>query len=578
MYKRILQTATEWANNTAFDAGFRAEIQSLIDQEKEEELIDRFYKDLEFGTGGMRGIIGAGSNRMNIYTIHLATQGMADYINENARDTYKKPSVAIAFDSRNFSDTFAREAACVLAANDIEVHIFANLRPTPLLSYAVRELQATAGIVITASHNPAIYNGYKVYWSDGCQVTPPHDVGITEKVKNIQDFDAIKYIDYQSGLNKKLIKIIDVSLEQGYYQKVTDLSFADESVNKDFGMVYTPLHGAGNIPVRAVLKKRGFENVRVVREQEMPNGDFPTVKFPNPEEVSALELAVQCADESDKLIVASDPDADRIGVMVRHKGAWEKINGNQIGQLLLDYYLHKLRENNQLPDDGVYITTIVSSTLGQKIADQFGVKTEETLTGFKYIFSLAREMEANQSGTFIFGMEESHGYCFDTFVRDKDAVMASMIFAELSAALYAQGKTPIDRLNEIHQELGHHTDSLINKVIPGKAGAEKIKEIMAGLRNSPPKTIAGISVKTIKDYQQGKTIDCQSGEAVGTISLPQSNVLAFFMEDGSRITARPSGTEPKIKFYFNLCGKEKEALMKQRDAYERDFMKLIDTL
>ena len=578
MEKTIRQKAEEWAESTAFDAGFRAEIKTLIDRGDQEELTDRFYRELEFGTAGMRGIIGAGSNRMNIYTVRLATQGLADYINECGADGSAKPSVAIAFDSRNFSTEFAKESACVLAGNDIEVHIFPNLRPTPMLSYAVRELQATAGIVITASHNPAEYNGYKVYWSDGCQVTPPHDVGIIEKVRGIEGFERIRYLDYQSALSKRLIHMIDSTLEQSYYEKVAALSFADKSVNRDFGVVYTPLHGAGNIPIRAILKKRGFENVRVVREQEMPDGNFPTVSYPNPEEVSALKMAVQCAQENDRVIIASDPDADRIGVMVLHNGSWEKLNGNQIGQLLLDYYLDKRKANGKLPPNGVCATTIVSSTLGAKIAKEFGVRTEETLTGFKYICSIARELEANRSGTFLFGMEESHGYLFDSFVRDKDAVMASMMFAELAAELHRQGKTPIDRLAEIHRKHGFHTDLLINKVIKGQKGVQRIGEIMAGLRRSPPRSVAGIDVRTIKDYQRGETIDCRSGEVVDRIRIPKSNVLAFYLEDGSRITARPSGTEPKIKFYFNLCGKEEASLLKQRDACEADFMEMIDAI
>ena len=574
----ILQKAKEWAENRAFDVEFRADIQKLIDENCLDDLTDRFYKELEFGTGGMRGIIGAGSNRINIYTIRSATQGMADYINETQKDRYRKPSVAIAFDSRNFSNVFAKEAACVLAGNDIEVHIFSNLRPTPMLSYAVRELQTTAGIVITASHNPAEYNGYKVYWSDGCQVTPPHDAGIISKVQAIKNFDGIRYMDYQSALQKKNIHIIDTSLEQAYYEKVTALSFADKSANRDFGIVYTPLHGAGNIPIRAVLKMRGFQNVHVVREQEMPDGNFPTVENPNPEEESALEMAVKCARKNDRLILASDPDADRIGVMVLHNRSWQKINGNQIGQLLLDYYLEKLKINGKLPKDGIYATTIVTSTLGGKIAKTLGVSSEETIPGFKYICSIARRIDIERSGTFLFGTEESHGYLFDSFVRDKDAVMACMIFAELSAELHQQGKTPIDRLAEIHQKYGFHTDSLINKTIKGQAGAERIGKIMAALRQSPPQSIAGVNVCTCKDYWKGEIMDCQSGRVIGTVQTPKSNVLAFYLEDESRITARPSGTEPKIKFYFNLCGGNETSLLKRRADYEADFMRLIDRL
>ena len=578
MDNKILDKAKEWSENKAFDQGFRKEISLLIEKNDESELTDRFYKDLEFGTGGMRGIIGAGSNRMNIYTVRLATQGLANYILSAVENKYQKPIVAIAYDSRRFSKEFSQEAACVLSANDIEVFIYSNLRPTPMLSYAVRQLKATAGIVITASHNPAEYNGYKAYWNDGCQVTPPHDVGIIDKINEIKSFDEIKYFDFQSALNKKLVRYVDMELEMQYYNEVCALSMADKHVNENFGLVFTPLHGTGNIPVRAVLKKRGFKKVNIVREQEMPDGNFPTVDYPNPEEVSALDLAIKTAGSDDHLIIATDPDADRIGVMIKHQDQWQKLNGNQIGQLLLDYYLRKLKETDRLPENGVYATTIVTSTLGQKIADSYHVKSYETLTGFKYICGITRELEENQSGTFIFGTEESHGYVFDTFVRDKDAVMAAMIFAELCAELHAGKKTAIDRLEEIHQQFGYHQDALINKIIKGQSGAEKIREIMKHLRENPLKSIAGVNVETIKDYQKGEIIDCQTGKSIGTIDLPDSNVLAYYLEDGSRITARPFGTEPKIKFYFNLCGATQEILQNTQEKYKTEFMNIIDNI
>jgi len=578
MDNKTLDKAKEWADNKAFDQGFRDEISQLIKTNDETELTDRFYKDLEFGTGGMRGVIGAGSNRMNVYTVRLATQGLANYILATIDNKYQKPIVAIAYDSRHFSREFAQEAACVLSANEIEVFVYSNLRPTPMLSYAVRQLKATAGIVITASHNPAEYNGYKAYWNDGCQITPPHDVGIIDKIKEIKSFDEIKYFDFQSAINKKLVQYIDMELEMQYYDKVCALSMADMQQNENFGVVFTPLHGTGNIPVRAVLKKRGFKKVSVVREQEMPDGNFPTVDYPNPEEASALDLAIKTAGSDDYLIIATDPDADRIGVMVKHQNRWQKLDGNQIGQLLLDYYLRKLKENNRLPADGVYATTIVTSTLGQKIADFYQVKSFETLTGFKYICGITRELEENKSGSFIFGTEESHGYVFDTFVRDKDAVMAAMIFAELCAELFPSGKTAIDRLEELHQQFGYHQDALVNKVIKGKTGAEKIREIMRHLRENPLKAIADVNVMIIKDYQKGEIIDCQTGNSIDTIDLPESNVLAYYLEDGSRITARPSGTEPKIKFYFNLCGATKELLQNTQEKYKTDFMNIIDSI
>lgn len=573
MNSKILEKAKVWAENSAFDADFRNEISNLINSNNEEELTDRFYKELEFGTGGMRGVIGAGSNRMNIYTVRRATQGLADYINEQGVQT---PSVAIAYDCRNFSDVFCKEAASVLAANGIIVHVYGELKPTPMLSYAVRELGATAGIIITASHNPPEYNGYKVSWSDGCQVTAPHDNGIIEKVNAVEDFGSIKVADYAQAMKDGMIKIIPTSLEEKYYSQVMELSLGDPELNKSLGVIYTPLHGTGNIPVRRVLKERGFENVTVVKEQELPDGNFSTVKSPNPEEVTALELAVKSAGQNDQVIVATDPDADRLGVMVKHDGEWLKLNGNQIGQLIFEYYLSKMKAQGKLPDDGVLITTIVTSDLGRKIAEGYGIRTLETLTGFKYIGSVMREVEENKSGTFIFGTEESHGYLFGDFVRDKDGVSATMLFCEMCAELHSKGLTAVDQLEKIHETYDYHEDSLVNKVIKGQAGASKILEIMKGLRGAPLKEIAGVKVVEIKDYQKEEILDPSTGGAKGKTTVPNSNVIAYYMEDGSRITARPSGTEPKIKFYFNLCGQDKNELKHMKKRYEDDFAKIID--
>lgn len=570
----ILEKARQWAANTYFDAAFRNEIQQLIDENNENELIDRFYKDLEFGTGGLRGILSAGSNRMNIYTVRKASQGLANYLLKNSSE----PSAAIAFDSRQFSDVFSRETACVLAANGVQVHLYEELRPVPMLSFTVRELGTTAGVVVTASHNPSEYNGYKVYWSDGCQVTPPHDAGILTEVNGIEDFKQVRWAPFDELFDSGSIRFVPRNVEEAYFARVEALAQGSPVQNRDFGVVYTPLHGTGNYPVREVLKRRGFENVSVVSSQEAPDGTFPTVKSPNPEEPSALEPAMQTAGDDHHLIVGTDPDADRIGVMVRHQGEWVKINGNQIGQLLLFYYLEKLKKNNKLPADGVFITTIVTSDLGREIAAAYGLKTRETLTGFKYIGSVIRELEETGTGTFIFGTEESHGYLFDSFVRDKDAVIATMIFCELCAELHEQGRSPVDMLDEIHKRFSYHSDSLINKVIKGHEGAAKIAEIMETLRNRPPKEIAGNAVVTIRDYLKEEIIDCQSGQITGQTEQPSSNVLAFYMEDGSRITARPSGTEPKIKFYFNLKGTDDAQLQEARAGYETDFCRRIDAI
>lgn len=569
-----MDKARQWATNEYFDDTFRKEIQDLIDANNENELIDRFYKDLAFGTGGLRGILGAGSNRMNIYTVRKASQGLANYLLNNSDN----PSVAIAFDSRQFSDIFSRETACVLAANGVQVHLYKELRPVPMLSFTVRELGTTAGVVVTASHNPAEYNGYKVYWSDGCQVTPPHDEGIIGEVNSIEDFDAVKWVPFETLLNSGKIQYVPERVEAAYFKRVETLARGQKEVNRNFGIVYTPLHGTGNYPVREILKRRGFEAVTIVKSQEEPDGTFPTVSSPNPEEPTALEAARQTAGENDHLIVGTDPDADRIGVMVRHQDAWIKINGNEIGQLMLFYYLDKLKEQKQLPEDGVYITTIVTSDLGREIAEGFGVETRETLTGFKYIGSIIQEMDQTGKGTFLYGTEESHGYLFDNFVRDKDAVIATMIFCEMCAELHQQGLTPIDALNRIHKRFSFHTDSLINKVIKGHEGAAKIAEIMETLRTNPPQKIAGEAVVTIRDYLKKEILDCRSGRITGKTAQPESNVIAFFMEDGSRITARPSGTEPKIKFYFNLKGTDGEALKQMKAEYETDFCQMIDKI
>ena len=574
----ILEKAESWANDIYFDSEFRKEIRALIDDKAESELVDRFYKELDFGTGGLRGILGAGSNRMNIYTVRKATQGVADYILEKSAGNTLSLSVAIAYDSRHNSELFSRETASVFAANGIKVNLYKELRPVPMLSFAVRELSANAGIMITASHNPPEYNGFKVYWSDGCQITPPHDHGIIDKVYSIQNFDQIRWMDFTVALDQQLIGYIDQSLETSYFKQVESLSVGNKGDNRSFGVVYTPLHGTGNYPVREILNRRGFENVKIVKSQESPDGRFPTVTSPNPEEPSALQLAVEEASTNDYLIIGTDPDADRLGVMVKHENEWHKINGNQIGQLMLDYYLGKLKSQNRLPQNGVFISTIVSSELGRKIAESYGVKTIETLTGFKYIGSVIADLERNTSGEFIFGTEESHGYLFGNFVRDKDGVSASMIFSEMCAELHQQGKTAIQQLEHIHKKHGFHTDSLVNKVIKGQAGAEQIKKIMDHLRLKPPAKIAEVTVSQIRDYLTKKIVDCQTGEIIGRTEQPESNVLAFYLEDDSRITARPSGTEPKIKFYFNLRGADAESLDDIKQQYETDFIHTIDAV
>ena len=568
----ILNKAEFWAENPAFDLKFRLEIQGLIESGNHTELADRFYKDLDFGTGGLRGVMGAGSNRMNLYTLKRATQGLSNYI---SKQKIEKASVAIAYDSRNNSEYFAKEAAKVLAANGIKSWIFAELRPTPMLSYAVRELGATAGIVVTASHNPKEYNGYKVYWNDGCQVTPPHDQGIIDEVYAITDFGAIPSMEEEEARKAGLIETISPEVEDQYYRRVSSLSQTHGDANAGFGIVFTPLHGTGNTPVTEILKRHGFLNVTVVPEQEQPDGNFPTVKSPNPEEASAMEMAQELAADTDDLILATDPDADRVGCMVKHKGEWELLNGNQIGQILLFYYLNKLKENMRLPQNGVFVTTIVSSSLAGKIASKFGLRVVECLTGFKWIGAEIKALEEAGSETFVLGMEESHGYLVGDFVRDKDAVSACLLLAEAAAEFKQFGLTLIDLLAQIHNIYDFHADALVNKVIRGKTGQEKILNIMQGLRKDPPSFIGGIDVVSMTDFQAQEILDTGDKKVIGKTTQPKSNVIAFNLSDGSRITARPSGTEPKIKFYFNLCGSDENSLAIQRELYIRDFNNII---
>ncbi|MDX2469103.1 MAG: phospho-sugar mutase [SAR324 cluster bacterium] len=568
----ILNKAEFWAENPAFDLKFRLEIQGLIDGGNNTELADRFYKDLDFGTGGLRGVMGAGSNRMNLYTLKRATQGLSNYITKQKID---KASVAIAYDSRNNSKLFAIESAKVLAANGIKAWIFAELRPTPMLSYAVRDLGATAGIVITASHNPKEYNGYKVYWDDGCQVTPPHDQGIIDEVYAITDFGSIPSMDEEDARKEGLIETISPEVEERYYRRVSALSQTHGDANGDFGIVFTPIHGTGKTPVMEILNRHGFNKVTLVPEQAEPNGNFPTVKSPNPEEASAMEMAQDLAGDDDYLILATDPDADRVGCMVKHKGEWELLNGNQIGQILLFYYLNKLKENMRLPQNGVFVTTIVSSKLAGKIASKFGLRVVECLTGFKWIGAEIKALEQAAKETFVMGMEESHGYLVGDFVRDKDAVIACLLLAEAAAEFKQFGLTLIDLLAQIHNIYDFHSDALVNKVIRGKTGQDKILNIMEGLRSQPPNFIGGIDVVSVTDFLSQEIKDLDGNKVIGTTTQPKSNVIAFDLSDGSRITARPSGTEPKIKFYFNLCGTDENSLSIQRELYIRDFNNII---
>ncbi|HNR04788.1 MAG TPA: phospho-sugar mutase [Bacillota bacterium] len=542
----------KWMTDPAFDEETRKELMAIKDDEKEIE--DRFYRDLEFGTGGLRGIIGAGTNRMNKYTVGRATQGLANYI---LRKNIDNPSVVIAYDSRRYSREFAMQAARVLNSNGIAAYVFSELRPTPELSFAVRELKAAAGIVITASHNPPQYNGYKVYWSDGGQVVSPIAEELIAEANSIQDFSEIKCIDECEIRDKGLLRFLGREMDDRYIEKVKSLSLNSEVVKEmaeDFRIIYTPLHGTGNIPVRSALKAVGFTNVTVVPEQEQPDKDFPTVKFPNPEEHEAFTLAIELAKkQSADIIIGTDPDCDRVGAVVRNTlGEYVVLTGNQTGALLTDYMLGSLKKQGRLNDRSTVINTIVTGKLGEKIAESYNVRTISVLTGFKYIAEKIKEFES--SGLeFVFGYEESYGYLAGPFVRDKDAVIASMLICEMAACYKKRGMTLYEGLMSLYEKYGYYKESLTSVTFKGKEGMEEMVSLINALRDKLPGEVSGIKVEEVRDY-----LDYQ-----GPVRLPKENVLQFILEDKSWFCIRPSGTEPKLKIYYSVIGNAQE------DAEER---------
>ncbi|HPZ74904.1 MAG TPA: phospho-sugar mutase [Candidatus Pacearchaeota archaeon] len=511
-----------------------------------QELIEAFYQDLEFGTGGLRGIIGIGSNRMNKYTVSIATQGLANYILQNANKPFK---VVIAYDSRNMSKEFANISAEVLSANEIEVFLFSELRPTPLLSFAVRYLQATAGIVITASHNPKQYNGYKVYWSDGGQLVPPHDKGVIDEVKKVGEYSNVK-----KNINKSLIHIINDEIDNAYLNQLNKLQFLSEIVPKSQKIVYTPLHGTGVTLVPKALHSWGFDKLYLVEEQSIPDGNFPTTKSPNPEEKAAMELAIKKAKQTDAdLILATDPDADRVGTGIKMpNNDYKLLNGNQIAALLTYYNLEMRKNLNSLPSNAFIVKTIVTTELMREIADDYNVKTYDVLTGFKYIAELIRLKEGKE--TFICGGEESYGFLSADWVRDKDAIMTSCQIAELQEYAAMNGKTLMDILEMLYEKYGYFLEDQKSISMTGIEGMENMKKLMDNYRNNPPEMINNIPVVKILDYQISKAKNIKSN-SIDNIDLPKSNVLQFILEDDTKITIRPSGTEPKIKYYFAIVKK-----------------------
>lgn len=563
----LIAKAQRWLDSN-IDTEAKGEIRSLMNDP--EALTEAFYKDLEFGTGGLRGIMGTGSNRMNKYTIGMATQGLANYLIKTYPNEQVK--VAIAHDSRNNSRFFAETVAGVFSANGIKVYLFEELRPTPELSFAIRHLKCHSGVVLTASHNPKEYNGYKAYWSDGAQLVAPHDKNVIDEVNQIKSIDDVKF-----DANKKLIENIGKNIDDLYLNEIKKLSLSPDIIKseKDIKIVYSPIHGTGISLVPACLKNFGFENIHVVEEQSEPNGDFPTVVYPNPEEAEALKLSLKKAQEIDaELIMATDPDADRVGIAVKnHKGEYQLLNGNQTGSLLIYYILKRWDELNKYKGNEYVVKTIVTTELIDEVAARFGVKCYNTLTGFKYIASIIRELEGKK--TFIAGGEESYGYMISDFVRDKDAVASCAMIAEMCAYARSQGKSLFDLLIELYTEAGFYKEKLISMTKQGKKGADEIKTMMQNYRSTPPAQLAGSKVVKVIDYQNGTEKNLLTGET-SAIDFEKSNVLQFFTEAGYKVSARPSGTEPKIKFYISVNKKLDGAA--QFDQADADLNKLIESI
>ena len=543
--KNIMERANKWLTDF-YDDETRKQVKSLIETDIN-ELTESFYRDLEFGTGGLRGIMGVGTNRMNKYTVGMATQGLANYILKMFPEK-TDCKVAIAYDSRNNSKFFAQVTADVMSANNIKVYLFEELRPTPELSFAIRQLGCQSGVVITASHNPKEYNGYKAYWEDGGQLISPHDTNVIDEVLKINDISQVKF----EG-NPQLIEMIGENIDKVYLEKLKSLSLSPDLIkkHKNLSIVYTALHGTGITLVPRALKELGFENIHIVEQQDIPDGNFPTLKSPNPEEKAALEMAIEKAGKVNaNLVLATDPDADRVGIAVKNdKGDYVLFNGNQTASVLIYYLLNKWKENGKITGNEYIVKTIVTSELLKDIALKNGVESYDVLTGFKYIAEIILKLEGKK--TFIGGGEESYGYLVGDFVRDKDAVISCCMISEMAAWAAESNKTFYDILIDLYAEYGFYKEDLLSITRKGKSGAEEIQQIMAVYRNLPPTAINGSKVIMIKDYGNQIAIDCNNNTSQ-VIDLPKSNVLQFYTEDGSKITIRPSGTEPKIKFYFGV--------------------------
>ena len=575
-YKELYK---EWLENPYFDENTKAELKEI--QQDEKEIKERFYKELEFGTAGLRGIIGAGTNRMNIYTVRKTTQGLANYI---AAVNGQAKGVAIAYDSSHMSPEFAKEAALCLAANGVKAYIFETLRPTPELSFAVRELGCIAGINITASHNPPEYNGYKVYWEDGAQITPPHDSGIMAEVQKVVNYNEVKTMDEEAAKAAGLFAVIGKEIDDAYMEALkSQVIHADaiKAMAKELKIVYSPLHGTGNIPARRVLKELGFENVYVVKEQELPDGEFPTVSYPNPEADEAFELGLKLAKEVDAdLVLATDPDADRLGVRVKDSktGEYHTLTGNMSGCLLADYELGQKKEvYGKLPEDGAVISTIVTTNMAAAIAKHYGVEFIEVLTGFKYIGQQILGFETKGKGSYLFGFEESYGCLIGTHARDKDAIVATMALCEAAAYYKTKGMTLWDAMVAMYEKYGYYKDDIQSITLKGIEGLEKIQTILENLRKNPPTEIGTYKVLSARDYKADTVVNMETKEVTDT-GLPSSNVLYYDLNDDAWVCVRPSGTEPKIKIYYGIKGTSLQDADEKSAALGADVKKLIDAM
>lgn len=558
-------TYKKWLEDDRFDEETKKDLLSIKDDE--EEIKDRFHQSLKFGTAGLRGKLGAGTNRMNIYNVAQATQGFADTIAEGGEEA-KNKGVAIAYDVRHMSEEFAKIAAEVFAANGIKVYIHKEIQPTPVCSYTIRKLGNVAGVMVTASHNPREYNGYKAYNHEGSQILDETADKILGHIAEHPDFFEIPRIDFEEGLKDGIIEYVDDELIEDYIKEILDCTINDEGIDKDINVVYTPLNGAGNKLVRRILDERGFKNINVVKEQENPDPDFTTVGYPNPEDPKAFKYSENLGKEvGADLLLATDPDSDRCAVEVRDKdGNYKFLTGNLIGSLLTNYILGALKDNGELPENAAVVKSLVSTDLVKPIANKYGVKVYDVLTGFKNIYAVANELDENKSGKFVFGFEESIGYNYKDFVRDKDAVNSAMMITEMAAYYKSQGKSLLDVIDELFNEYGYYSNEVVSIVLEGLDGQERISRIMTQVRNNPIKEVCDYKVKNIIDYQNDDT------------GLPKSNVLKYYLEDDSWFAIRPSGTEPKIKIYINAIGKDMDESKDKLVKINKFMQDIIDSI